>query len=153
MITSITPLTIRIIVIAAVAMTIGALMLGSESSVGFGVVRDSQSVAPPAGQPDVAQRLSRLHASLAIEPAQEANWAQFADRMRDLDLASRRSEATFGKDSADGADERARHALLFAVALNEIDGVLSTRQSALLQREARALGSSFICAEERRDGS
>lgn len=145
---------IRIASVAAVAATIGAIVLGSESSVGYGVVRDSPTTPTPSSETifagsELEPRLSRLRTDLDIEPAQEADWKLFASRMLDLDRASRAFETDAEKQPAGGADERARHALAFAVALSEIDGALSTRQSAILQREARALGSSFICAERR----
>lgn len=147
-------LTIRIAAIVAVAVTLGAIVLGSEGSVGYGVVRESQPtpIVPEttfASELGLQPRLFKLRTDLGIEPAQEANWELFASRMLDLDRASRAFETSVDKPPVGGADERARHALAFAVALSEMDSALSTRQSAILQRETRALGSTFIWAEGR----
>jgi cytochrome c-type biogenesis protein CcmH/NrfG len=147
------PLILRAVAIGSVAAVLGAMALGSERSVGYGAVRVSQPAAAPQLEPDLQQRLTGLRASLNIEPAQEAGWALFTRRMLDLDDASRRLESGADRPAVNAADEKARHALLFAVALSEVDSALSTRQSALLQREARSLGSSFICAETVQKGS
>lgn len=143
----------RVAVLGAVAATIGLVMLGNERSVGFGSVREGQSVDVPSMELGLSQRLSRLRTTLGIEPAQEPAWSLFSSRMLDLDQVSRRFEAETRRQGAGAADERAQHALLFAVALSDMDGALSTAQSAALHREARALGSTFICAEIRREGS
>ena len=147
------PLGARIVAIGAVVVAVALLVLGNERSVGFGIVRDGAPIEAPAAAPDLPRLLTRLRAELAIEPAQEAAWRLFEGRMIDLDQDSRRVEAGPDRLGADAAAERARHALLFAVALSDIDGALSSTQSFTLAREARVLGSSFVCAALRAAGS
>lgn len=149
------PLGARIAVIAAAVATIALVVLANERSVGFGVVREGQSAETPARPPapDLPRQLTRLRVELGIEPAQEAVWTLFESRMLDLDRVSRRVQAESGRPGTDAAAETAQHALLFAVALSEMDGALSSTQSLTLNRQARVLGSSFICAEARQKGS
>lgn len=142
-------LAVRIAVVGAVVTTAGFAMFGSQSSEGFGVIREGAAGTAPAAGPALPQRLTQLRATLGIEPAQAAAWDTFAGRMLDLDQVSQRIDRQTRPEGTNVADERARHALQFAIALSDMDHELSTRQSAVLQREIRALGSGFICAEVR----
>lgn len=126
-----------VVIAATVALIIWAP--GSRPA-GFGLVRDG-AVEPVAKQPDMAERLDRLHNLLGIAGEQEPAWRLFARRMRELDRLSQRLVA----QTESAADERGQHALLFAVALSEIDAGLSSPQSAALQREVRTLGAAWIC--------
>ncbi|TCK28163.1 hypothetical protein EV667_2160 [Ancylobacter aquaticus] len=139
--------------IGATAATIAFVALDTERSVGFGTVRETAPAAASALEPALPLRLTRLRAELHIQPAQEAAWGQFKSRIMELDQVSRRIEAQAGGKGADAADEQARHALLFAVALSDMDDVLTTAQASTFNRAARALGSTFICATVRPGGA
>jgi hypothetical protein len=134
---------IGLCVIAAVTGV--AIAAGSSDSAGFGVVRDVERTAPPKTFPGVQEQLARLHQAIRIGPDQEAAWNGFAAAMLELDLLTRTFEAEAYTRSADQAGERARHALMFGVALSDMDAALSAEQSAILRDRASALGSAFVC--------
>lgn len=139
----------RLAALCAAALAVAALAMGGGEPTGFGVVRDGEKPvqpalpAPPAGVPE---RLANLHAALDLGPAQEGAWNSFAGTMLELDRVSRAFEVR-AAETADAAGERARHALTFAVALSEMENVLTPRQSAALREGASSLGGAFICAQ------
>lgn len=138
---------VRIVLIGGVVAGAAWAALDTGRPEGFGVVREGQSVERLIAEPDLAQRLVSLRSMLEVEPSQQAAWSLFASRMIDLDHISRRFEAQLDAKDPEAGAERARHALLFAVAFSDMEAALSGRQAAALRLEARALGRAFICAE------
>ncbi|MDF2619144.1 MAG: hypothetical protein K0S00_1803 [Xanthobacteraceae bacterium] len=136
----------RLGALCAAALAVAALAMGGGGSTGFGVVRDGEGAVQPAPPAGVPERLTVLHAALDLGPAQETAWNSFAGTMLELDRVSRAFEVR-AAETADAAGERARHALTFAVALSEMENVLTPRQSAALREGASSLGGAFICAQ------
>ncbi|WP_428030916.1 hypothetical protein [Ancylobacter sp.] len=138
--------------IAAAALLFIAIMIGrgdggpQDGDAAFGMVREGAPVDEADGPRGLDQQLARLHADLAVAPGQQAAWDGFARAMVELDRVSRAFEARAGA-ATDAAGERMRHALLFSVALGDIDAVLTPRQSVVLREGARSLGSAFLCSQ------
>ena len=130
------------LIVAVVGFAIAA---GSGGSTGFGMVRDVDRTATPEVPPGVSEQLARLHDAMRVRPDQEAAWNGFAVAMLELDRVTRAFEAETPTRSADQADERARHALMFGIALSDMDAALSPEQSAILRDRADTLGSAFVC--------
>lgn len=102
-------------------------------------------------QSDIAQQLASLRDAMRIRPDQEHAWSRFVGAIMELDRVTRAFEAKAGSESE--AEERARHALLFGIAISEIEGPLSPDQFATLRSRATALGSAFVCSGVRSGAS
>jgi hypothetical protein len=122
-----------------------AIAVGGGGSTGFGMVRDADQTARAKLPPGVSEQLARLHEAMRVRPDQEAAWNGFAAAMLELDRVTRAFEAETPTRSTDQADERARHALMFGIALSDMDAALSAEQSAILRDRANTLGSAFVC--------
>ncbi|MEJ0092242.1 MAG: hypothetical protein WDN46_02065 [Methylocella sp.] len=116
-------------------------------SSGFGVVRSSFDQAAGVPAPgDLAGRLEEVRRLARIDPNQDSAWRDFASSMLRLERLTQDYERRLAAgERLDEAAERARHALLFGSAMNQMDQSLSPEQSAAVHRLTDELASKVIC--------
>ncbi|ADH88332.1 hypothetical protein Snov_1010 [Ancylobacter novellus DSM 506] len=137
---------VKLATLGVAAAAIGIALAGMDDRPGFGRVREAEPATKPAAQLDVSRQLVGLHDAMRILPEQEGAWRSFVAAIMELDRLTRAFTAEESIDSASADEERARHALMFGIALSEIEAALSAEQAALLQSRATSLGRAFVCS-------
>jgi hypothetical protein len=120
---------------------------GSDASGAALIVPDSVAVAT-APQRATADWLADAGRDLGIGPDQAAAWQSYAETMKDLQMSrvglEQQQAAGGGRDIA---SERARHAMVLAAALAELQRHLSPEQQTRARLLTRILAETVICRE------
>ncbi len=139
-----TPMRLGILVVAIAA--VGVAVAGGNDLEGFGGVRGVEPASAPLVSSSVQERL----AGAARRHGYPARPAGCLEQLRAFDYGTGSANADVRNHSRHQqvgvADERARHALMFGIAISEFGATLSAEQSAILQARAPSLGRAFICS-------
>jgi hypothetical protein len=113
---------------------------------GFGVAR-AVAVGPAAPAPEaLSAQLDVIGREAHITSAQSPAWKTFSSSLLGLQALTNEFEARVASGNmVVESQERATHALMFGVALSEIDQALSPQQSEVVRRAVEGLMPTLIC--------
>jgi hypothetical protein len=121
---------------------------GTDASGAVRIVPDSDVVIATAEKP-TAEWLADIRRELAIGPDQAPAWRNYVDAMTELE----RSRIELDRRRATGAvrdieTERARHAMMLAAALAELERYLSPEHQTKARLLTQILAETVICREQ-----
>lgn len=132
-------------------VAIGAVLAASsgDGTVGFGRVRDVASGSADdsrrAAEP-LSDKLDTVYRTIGVRPDQEVAWRHFAEAMMELERLTRAYEQRVASGKTiDKTAERARHAMIYAAGMNEIDSKFSLGQVVVIRKLASRAARSALC--------